>query len=42
MEENKHMEQAGAASAVPTEKKSENRKREVSGKKQNRFSVIIY
>ena len=32
MEENKHMEQAGAASAVPTEKKSENRKREVSGK----------
>ena len=29
---NKNMEQAGAASAVPTEKKNESRKREVSGK----------
>lgn len=32
MELNKNMEQAGAASAVPTEKKNESRKREVSGK----------
>ena len=32
MEQSKNMEQAGAASAAPTEKKNENRKREVSGK----------
>ena len=32
MEQSKNMEQAGAASTVPTEKKNESRKREVSGK----------
>ncbi|HJH59810.1 MAG TPA: hypothetical protein IAD13_00655 [Bacteroidetes bacterium] len=32
MEQSKNMEQAGAASAVPTEKKNESRKREVSSK----------
>ena len=32
MEENKHMEQAGTVTAVPTVKKNESRKREVSGK----------
>ena len=32
MEQSKNMEQAGAASAVPIEKKNESRKREVSGK----------
>ena len=32
MEQSKNMEQAGAASVVPTEKKNENRKREASGK----------
>lgn len=32
MEQIKNMEQAGAASTVPTEKKNESRKREVSGK----------
>ena len=32
MEQTKNMEQAGAASAVTAEKKSENRKREISGK----------
>lgn len=32
MEQNKNMEQAGIAAAVPSEKKNENRKRETSGK----------
>lgn len=32
MEQNRNMEQCGTAAAVPTEKKNENRKREVSGK----------
>ena len=32
MEQNRNMEQSGTAAAVPTEKKNENRKREVSGK----------
>lgn len=32
MEQNMNMEQGGTAAAVPTEKKNENRKREVSGK----------
>ena len=32
MEQNRNMEQGGTAAAVPTEKKNENRKREVSGK----------
>ena len=32
MEENKNMEQAGAASAIHAEKKNESRKREASGK----------
>lgn len=32
MEQNKNKEQAGATAAVPTEKKNENRKREISGK----------
>ena len=32
MEQNRNMEQGGTAAAVPAEKKSENRKREVSGK----------
>ena len=32
MEPNRNMEQGGTAAAVPTEKKNENRKREVSGK----------
>ena len=32
MEQNRNMEQAGTNAAVPTEKKNENRKREVSGK----------
>ena len=32
MEQSKNMEQTGAALAVPTEKKNESRKREVSGK----------
>lgn len=32
MEQTKNMEQTGATSAVTTEKKSENRKREISGK----------
>lgn len=32
MEQNRNMEQAGAASTVPTEKKNDNRKREISGK----------
>ena len=32
MEQSNNMEQAGAASAVPIEKKNESRKREVSGK----------
>ena len=31
MEQNRNMEQCGTAAAVPTEKKNENRKREVSG-----------
>lgn len=32
MEQNRNIEQGGTAAAVPTEKKNENRKREVSGK----------
>ena len=32
MEQNRNMEQAGTAAAVPTEKKNENRKRETTGK----------
>lgn len=32
MEQNRNMEQGGTAAAVPTEKKNETRKREVSGK----------
>lgn len=32
MEQNKTLEQAGAASAFPAEKKNDNRKREISGK----------
>lgn len=32
MEQNRNKEQGGTAAAVPTEKKNENRKREVSGK----------
>lgn len=32
MEQNKNMEQADGVAAVPTEKKNENRKREISGK----------
>lgn len=41
MEQSKNMEQAGAASAVPTEKKNESRKREVSGKDAQVIRVFL-
>ena len=39
MEQSKNKEQGGAASTVPTEKKNESRKREVSGKDNERLTA---
>ncbi len=41
MEQNKTLEQVGAAPAFPTEKKNENRKREVSGKDAQTIRLFL-